>query len=66
MPLIPILAALACPWLMLNLSVQTWLRFVIWTAIGVVLYFAYGRSHSVLAERGPATDGVEVSQCLRV
>jgi APA family basic amino acid/polyamine antiporter len=48
-PLIPILAAVACLWLMLNLSVETWLRFVIWMAIGVVLYLAYGRSHSLLA-----------------
>src|SRR5918998_296122 len=37
-PLVPILAVLACLWLMLNLSVETWLRFVIWMAIGVVIY----------------------------
>lgn len=45
-PLVPILAVLACVWLMLNLAVETWLRFVIWMVIGVVVYFAYGRSHS--------------------
>ncbi|MHA6624772.1 amino acid permease [Pseudonocardia sichuanensis] len=50
-PLVPILAVLACVWLMINLSVETWLRFVVWMAVGVVVYFAYGRSHSVLGRR---------------
>jgi APA family basic amino acid/polyamine antiporter len=50
-PLVPILSVLACVWLMINLSVETWLRFVIWMAIGVAVYFAYGRSHSVLGKR---------------
>jgi basic amino acid/polyamine antiporter, APA family len=50
-PFVPILAVLACVWLMVNLSVETWLRFVIWMAIGLVVYFTYGRSHSVLAQR---------------
>jgi hypothetical protein len=27
---------------------ETWLRLIVWLAIGLVLYFAYGRSHSVL------------------
>ncbi|GAA0919823.1 amino acid permease [Pseudonocardia zijingensis] len=48
MPLVPILAVLACLWLMVNLSVETWLRFVIWMAIGIAVYFAYGRSHARL------------------
>jgi APA family basic amino acid/polyamine antiporter len=50
-PLVPILSVLACLWLMINLSVETWLRFVIWMVIGIVVYFAYGRSHSVLGQR---------------
>lgn len=49
--LVPILAVLACIWLMLNLTVETWLRFVIWMVIGVVVYFAYSRRNSVLARR---------------
>ncbi|MBF6330789.1 amino acid permease [Nocardia transvalensis] len=47
-PLVPILAVLSCLWLMLNLSVETWLRFVIWMAAGLVLYFTYGVRRSVL------------------
>ena len=48
-PLVPILAVLACLWLMFNLSVETWLRFLVWMAVGLVIYFVYGRRHSVLA-----------------
>jgi APA family basic amino acid/polyamine antiporter len=50
-PLIPILAILACLWLMLNLTVLTWLRFVVWMIVGVVLYFIYSRRHSLLGKR---------------
>jgi basic amino acid/polyamine antiporter, APA family len=48
-PLVPILAVLASLWLMLNLPVDTWQRFGIWMALGVVVYFAYGRRHSRVA-----------------
>lgn len=50
-PLVPVLAVLACVWLMLNLSVETWLRFVVWMAAGLVVYLAYGRAHSRLGQR---------------
>jgi basic amino acid/polyamine antiporter, APA family len=45
-PVIPIAAALICFYLMLNLAVETWARFVIWMAIGLVIYFGYGQRHS--------------------
>ncbi|HEV7804984.1 MAG TPA: amino acid permease [Solirubrobacteraceae bacterium] len=48
-PLVPILAVLASLWLMLNLPAETWERFGIWMAIGLVLYFVYGRRRSRLA-----------------
>ncbi|WP_181188395.1 amino acid permease [Actinopolyspora mortivallis] len=50
-PLVPILAVVACVWLMLNLTALTWIRFAVWMVAGVVIYFLYSRSHSVLAER---------------
>ncbi|MFB9904790.1 amino acid permease [Allokutzneria oryzae] len=50
-PLVPILAILACLWLMLNLTALTWVRFLVWMALGVVVYFAYGARHSVLRSR---------------
>ena len=39
-PWVPILIALANIWLMLNLSVLTWIRFVVWLAVGFCIYFA--------------------------
>jgi basic amino acid/polyamine antiporter, APA family len=50
-PLLPIASVGACIWLMVNLTVVTWVRFGIWMAIGIVIYLAYGRRHSVLARR---------------
>ncbi|MGE4024600.1 amino acid permease [Mycolicibacterium sp.] len=50
-PVLPVLAILACVWLMLNLTGLTWIRFGIWMAIGVVVYFLYGRRHSLVGNR---------------
>ncbi|MDT7729045.1 MAG: basic amino acid/polyamine antiporter, family [Actinomycetota bacterium] len=50
-PLIPILAIISCVWLMLNLTVLTWLRFVVWMILGVVIYFTYSRRNSLLGKR---------------
>ncbi|WP_329083958.1 MULTISPECIES: amino acid permease [unclassified Streptosporangium] len=50
-PLVPILSVLACLYLMLNLPVETWLRFVAWMLLGILIYFGYGYRHSRLSER---------------
>jgi len=48
-PLVPILAVLLCVTLMLFLTVNTWLRFLGWLAIGLVVYVFYSRRNSRLA-----------------
>ncbi|GAA3450484.1 amino acid permease [Dactylosporangium matsuzakiense] len=48
-PFLPIVSVLASLWLMLNLPVVTWVRFLIWMAVGLVLYFAYGMRRARLA-----------------
>ncbi len=58
-PWVPILSVLACVWLMLNLSLATWGRFLIWLAAGFLIYFLYGVRHSRVGRAGRAdlTDG---------
>lgn len=50
-PLLPIAAIVACLWLMLNLTGLTWVRFLVWMALGLLVYFFYGRRHSVVGRR---------------
>jgi APA family basic amino acid/polyamine antiporter len=47
-PITPILSVVSCFGLMLGLPLETWIRFVVWLAIGLVVYFAYGRHRSLL------------------
>ncbi|MBZ9536434.1 amino acid permease [Cytobacillus oceanisediminis] len=47
-PFIPALAVIFCVYLMLQLSSFTWKGFVIWLAIGLIIYIAYGYKHSKL------------------
>jgi basic amino acid/polyamine antiporter, APA family len=46
----PILGIVSCLWLMLNLPVVTWVRFLVWLDIGILIYWFYGRTHSPLAD----------------
>jgi APA family basic amino acid/polyamine antiporter len=53
-PVVPILSVLASVWLMLNLQSTTWIRFGVWMAVGLVVYFLYSYRHSGLATgQGP-------------
>jgi basic amino acid/polyamine antiporter, APA family len=49
-PLVPILGIFTCLLLMFSLPYENWVRLFIWLAIGLVIYFAYGRRHSVMAK----------------
>lgn len=41
-PLLPILGIVSCLGLMLSLPLMTWIRFVVWFALGMLIYFLYG------------------------
>jgi APA family basic amino acid/polyamine antiporter len=56
-PIVPALAALSCIYLMVPLPLETWVRFIVWLAIGMVIYLAYGRHHSVLGRDRPPSPG---------
>jgi basic amino acid/polyamine antiporter, APA family len=47
-PLVPILGILTCLLLMFSLPVDTWWRLLAWLLIGFVVYFGYGRRHSIM------------------
>jgi APA family basic amino acid/polyamine antiporter len=47
-PALPILAIASCLVLMASLTVENWIRFFVWLAIGLVVYFVYSRKRSTL------------------
>ncbi len=53
-PVTPVISILACFYLMVQLPRVTWIRFGIWLAVGLVLYFTYGYKHSVLRHGRPS------------
>ena len=61
---IPVLGVLSCVYLMVSLSVMTWVRFLGWLDIGMIIYWFYGRTHSPLVDRaesggaGPARENL--------
>jgi APA family basic amino acid/polyamine antiporter len=54
-PLLPILGVLFAVYLMSDLPLSTWIRFVAWLGLGLAIYFLYGYRHSRL--RAPGADG---------
>lgn len=48
-PWLPIIAGVACLWLMTNLTTLTWVRFGVWLVIGITIYSFYGYRRSLLA-----------------
>jgi APA family basic amino acid/polyamine antiporter len=50
-PVFPVLGVLSCLYLMVNLTVMTWVRFLVWLDLGMIIYWFYGRTHSPLVNR---------------
>ncbi len=51
-PLVPILSVLTCFSQMLGLPLDTWIRLIVWMALGLVIYFMYSRYHSRIQTLG--------------
>ena len=49
-PVIPVLGVSRCLYLMVSLSVMTWVRFLVWLDLGMLIYWFYGRTHSPLRD----------------
>ena len=50
-PVTPILGIICCLYLMINLPWVTLIRFVVWMALGMIIYFGFSRSNSGLAPK---------------
>ncbi|HZO91954.1 MAG TPA: amino acid permease [Chthonomonadaceae bacterium] len=57
-PFVPLLGILTCLLLIRSLPSSAWLQLFAWLLLGLGVYFAYGRRHSVLARSHPATEPV--------
>jgi len=53
-PFMPIVSIVCCLVLMVSLPLETWVRFFAWLAIGLVIYFTFGRHRSALREESAA------------
>lgn len=50
-PLVPILGILICGYMMYGLPLDTWLRLLVWMALGMLIYFGYSYRKSKLARK---------------
>ncbi len=63
-PVLPILAALVCFYLMLSLPVVTWVRFIVWLVLGIIIYFAYSYRHSRVGREKDISEDTVASEDL--
>jgi APA family basic amino acid/polyamine antiporter len=66
---IPVLGVVSCLYLMVSLSVMTWVRLLVWLDLGMLIYWFYGRRHSPLAdarERAARSGAEELGNTLKL
>jgi len=56
MPWVPIIGTLICLYLMTGLPLPTWIRLFVWLAVGLTIYFTYGRFHAAAVRSQPMAD----------
>ena len=61
-PMVPVLGVVLCLLLMFSLPVENWWRLVVWLIIGFVIYFGYGRKHSLLRVKQEPTAGAPTTE----
>jgi APA family basic amino acid/polyamine antiporter len=54
-PVLPLIGIAFAIYLMSDLPWETWVRFVVWLAIGLIIYALYGYRHSHLRREATAT-----------
>ncbi|XOD68379.1 MAG: amino acid permease C-terminal domain-containing protein [Flavobacteriales bacterium AspAUS03] len=52
--MIPILDAFFCLYLMKKIPVRTWIAFLIWIRVGLIIYFSY-EYHNIFMNRNKET-----------
>ena len=56
-PALPLLGVLSCVVLMFSLPASTWIRLLVWLALGLAIYWLYGRRHSRFSDAGVRLEG---------
>ncbi|MGE3920850.1 MAG: amino acid permease [Gammaproteobacteria bacterium] len=54
-PVVPILGIICCLYLIISLKQTTWIRFIVWTIAGFVIYFSYSRKKRRILKETVAT-----------
>jgi len=58
-PFVPIMGIIVCVYLMSSLPLEAWIRLAIWMALGIAIYFFYGKGNSVLRNKGKVVPPVD-------